>query len=197
MYMYIYIVTPCVCKFMYTDVIVKTVSRSVLLVCCSKKKCSVSIDPSWLFFFFLFSSQLLNCTLKSVQMPDSESSPLFPALLLEAALLHSSFAIFSNFWSRAVPQRMWLQHSVRQFSNHSDINFPKTLKQNLLLKAHSWPLHKGDAGDMLPFLTAVSLENFLLGQRACNNLLLLHAVIHHFCFCAAEMCSKHGSEKSA
>lgn len=52
--MYIYIVTPCVCKFMYTDVIVKTVSRSVLLVCCSKKKCSVSIDPSWLFFFSLF-----------------------------------------------------------------------------------------------------------------------------------------------
>lgn len=154
-------------------------------------------SSSFLALFFLFSSQLLNCTLKSAQMPDSESSPLFPAFLLEVAFLHSAFATFSNFWSRAVPLRVWLQHSVRQFSNHSDINFPETLKQSLLLKAYSRPLHKGDAGDMLPFFPAVSLENFLLGQRACNNLLLLHAVIHHFCFCAAEMCSKHRSEKSA
>lgn len=61
---------------------------------------------------------------------------------------------------------------------------------------HAWPLHKGSAGDMPPFLTAVSLEIFLLGQRTCNNLLLLRIVSHHFCFCAAEMGSKHGSEKS-
>lgn len=59
---------------------------------------------------------------------------------------------------------------------------------------HVWPLHKRDTGDMLPFLTAVSLENFLLGQLACNNLLLLLIVNHQFCFCGAEICSKRGNE---
>jgi len=43
---------------------------------------------------------------------------------------------------------------------------------------HVWCLHKGDAGDTLRFLTAASLENFLLGQLMCNNLLLLHVVKH-------------------
>lgn len=62
---------------------------------------------------------------------------------------------------------------------------------------HVWPLHKGDTGDMLPFLTAASLENFLLGQLMSNNLLLLHTVNHQFCFCSAEICSKHGNEESA
>lgn len=62
---------------------------------------------------------------------------------------------------------------------------------------HSGFFHEGDTGDLLPFLTAASLENFLLDQITCNNLLLLCIMSHQFCFCGTEMCSKPGNKKSA
>lgn len=83
--------------------------------------------------FFLLGVPELKRTHRSAQMSDTESWLLFSAVLC-ATLLHSAFAIFSNFWSRAVLQGFWLQHSVRQCSNHCDINFPKTIKTKSTFK---------------------------------------------------------------
>lgn len=47
--------------------------------------------------------------------------------------------------------------------------------------------YESGTGDMLPFLTASSLENFLLDQLACNNLLLVHIMSHQFCLCSTDL----------
>lgn len=116
---------------------------------------------------------------------------IFP--FLYAMLFYSLFAIFSVFCSGSLLQRTCLPHSVITVI----LIYKNVEKKNLLSKAHVWPLHRGDSGDVLPFLTAASPENFLLGQLTRNNLLLLHIVNHQFCFCGAGVWSKHGNEKSA
>lgn len=78
----------------------ETVNCPILFVSCYMKKYSVLIIPYWLdicfVFFFLLGVPELKRTHRSAQMSDTESWLLFSAVLC-ATLLHSAFAIFSNF----------------------------------------------------------------------------------------------------
>lgn len=67
--------------------------------------------------------------------------------------------------------------------------------KSVFKNTHMAFFHESGTGDMLPFLTAASLENFLLDQPTCNNLLLVHSVSHQFCLCA-QICSKPGNKNS-